>query len=165
MNIPDNLPAGRYYLVVGLYDSKGDGRRARLLGFDTGSNRYAVGWLKVERKSSDNNVSNISLETFEWEDEKLSERFLPLTESVDFGIAKTKGAFRIEIDHKTKNATVTPLPDEPTTELLLKLPEVAQSVKAFDADGKELRNVSFRNENKTVEFTTQEKEFSYWITW
>ncbi|MDR3199188.1 MAG: DUF5696 domain-containing protein, partial [Planctomycetaceae bacterium] len=172
MNIPEDLPAGRYYLVVGLYDSKGDGRRAKLLGFDTGSDRYAIGWLKVERKSSDNSVSNVSLEPLEWEDEKLSERFLPLTEPVDFGFAETKGAFRIEIDRKAKNATVTPLPDEPATKLFLKMPILAQnvkafvqSVKAFDADGKELRDVPFRNENKGVEFTTQEGEFSYRITW
>ncbi|MDR2114919.1 MAG: hypothetical protein LBP87_00905, partial [Planctomycetaceae bacterium] len=165
MNIPNNFPAGQYYLVVGLYDFKGDGRRATLLGFDTGANRYAVGWLKVERKNSDNSVSNISLEPFKWADEKLSERFLPITEPVPFGIAETKGAFRIEINNKEKTATVTPLPDEPATKLLLKLPEVAQSVKAFDADGKELRNVSFRNENKIIEFTTQEKEFAYQIKW
>jgi hypothetical protein len=167
MNIPDELPAGRYYFVVGLYDSKGDGRRAKLLGFDTGADRYAVGWLKVERKSSDNSISNISLEPveFQLEDKKLYERLLPTTEPIDLGIAKTKGAFRIEIDIKTKTASVTPLPNEPATPLLLKLPEVAQSVKAFDADGKELRNVLFRNTDKTVEFTTQENEFTYQITW
>ncbi|MDR2115520.1 MAG: DUF5696 domain-containing protein, partial [Planctomycetaceae bacterium] len=169
MNIPDDLPAGRYYLVVGLYDSKGDGRRATLLGFDTGANRYAVGWLKVERKNSDNNVSNISLEPFKWEDEKLAERLLPLTEPFDLGFElgnfKTKGAFRLEINNKEKTATVIPLPDEPVTTISLELLENVQSVKAFDADGKELRNIPFRNEDKTVEFTTQEKEFMYRITW
>jgi hypothetical protein len=168
MNIPDDLPAGRYYLVVGLYDSKGDGKRSKLIGFDTGGDRYAVGWLKIERKNSDNSVSNISMEPFEWEDEKLFERLLPATDPVNFGIAETKGAFRIEIDFEKKTVTVTPLPDEPVTKLSLKLPDlstVAQSVKAFDADGKELRNVSFQNEDGAVEFTTQEKEFSYQIIW
>ncbi|MDR1268671.1 MAG: DUF5696 domain-containing protein [Planctomycetaceae bacterium] len=173
MNIPDDLPAGRYYLVVGLYDSKGDGKRSKLIGFDTGGDRYAVGWLKIERKNSDNSVSNISLEPFEWEDEKLFERLLPATEPIDFGIAKTKGAFRIESDPEKKTVTVTPLPDEPATKLSLKFSELTAtlqsakvlSVKAFDADGKELRNVSFQNEDGAVEFTTQEKEFSYQITW
>ncbi|MDR0703734.1 MAG: DUF5696 domain-containing protein, partial [Planctomycetaceae bacterium] len=165
MNIPDDLPAGRYYFVVGLYDQKGNGKRSKLIDFDTGGDRYAVGWLKIERKNPDNSVSNISLEPFEWEDEKLSERLLPTTEPVDFGIAKTKGAFRIEIDHNKNTAIVTPLPDEPATKLSLQLPEITKSVKAFDADGKELRNVLFQNNNKTVEFTTQEKEFSYQITW
>jgi hypothetical protein len=167
MNIPDELPAGRYYFVVGLYDSKGDSKRSKLMGFDTGGDRYAVGWLKIERKKPDNNVSNIVLEPLELEsaDEKLYERFLPITEPVDFGIAKTKGAFRIEIDHNKKIAIVTPLPDEPATKLLLTLSEVVKSVKAFDADGNELRNVLFRNEDKSVEFTTQENEFSYQIMW
>ncbi|MDR0335674.1 MAG: DUF5696 domain-containing protein [Planctomycetaceae bacterium] len=174
MNIPDDLPAGRYYFVVGLYDQKGDGKRFTLMGFDTGSNRYAIGWLNIERKNSDNSVSNISMEPFEWEDKKLFERLLPSTESIDFGIVKTQGAFRIEIDHTNRIATVTPLPDEPATKLLFNLLEtpfvfesviVVKSVKAFDADGKELRDVPFRNENKTLDFTTQEKEFSYQITW
>jgi hypothetical protein len=170
MSVPDDLPAGRYYLVVGLYDSKGDGKRSSLIGFDTGGQRYAVGWLKVERKKTDNNVANLSLEPFEWEDEKLYERLLPTTEPVDFNVAKTKGAFRIEIDNKVKTVTVTPLPYEPATELLLypaamKLPETAKSVKAFDANGKELRDVPFKNEGNAVIFTTQEKEFSYQIAW
>jgi hypothetical protein len=164
ITIPDDLPAGQYYLVTGLYDSKGDGHHARLLGFDTGGDRYAVAWLKVERKA-DNTVSNILLEPFEWEDEKLFERLLPATEPVDFGIAKTKGAFRIEIDNKAKTATATPLPEEPATEIALNLPEAAKSVKAVDADGKELREVPFKIEEKAVIFTTQPKEFSYRIIW
>jgi hypothetical protein len=165
ITIPDDLPAGRYYLVVGLYDSKGDGRRAKLMAFDTGADRYAVGWLKFERKSPNDTVSNISLEPFEWEDEKLFERLLPANEPVDFGIAKTKGAFRIEINHKAKTATVTPLPEEPATEIALKLPETAKNVKAVDADGKELRDVPFNVEEKTLIFTTQKEEFLYKITW
>ncbi|MDR0610978.1 MAG: DUF5696 domain-containing protein [Planctomycetaceae bacterium] len=165
MTIPDHLPAGRYYFVVGLYDQKGDGKRSKLSGFDTGSDRYAIGWLNVERKNADNSVSNISMEPFEWKDEKLFERLLPAAEPVDFGIVKTKGALRIEIDYSKEIATVTPLPDEPATKLSLKLPKSVQSVKAFDADGNELRNVLFRNEDTTLKFTTQENEFSYQITW
>jgi hypothetical protein len=78
---------------------------------------------------------------------------------------KTKGAFRIEIDQKPKNVTLTPLPGEPATEVSFDFLEEAESVKAFNADGKELRNVPFeyKNETKTVVFTTQEKEFSYQI--
>ncbi|GHT31357.1 hypothetical protein FACS1894214_2610 [Planctomycetales bacterium] len=162
ITIPDELPAGRYYLVVGLYDSKGDGKRSQLMGFDTGGDRYAAAWLNVERKSSDNKVTNVSLEPFEWEDENLFERALPTTEPVDFGSVKTKGAFRIETDFKSKTITVTPLPEEPATEIALKIDsDTVKSVKAFGADGKELRDVPFKIDGAYVVFTTQKNEFAY----
>lgn len=165
MSIPDSLPAGRYYLVVGLYDQKGDGHRARLMGFDTGANRYAVCWIKVERNGPDGKVSDISTEPIDWNDEELCERLLPPEEPVDFGICRTKGAFRIVIDSKNKTAEVTPLPEEPDTELWLNLPSAAKNVQAVDPDGKVLRDVPFDVEPGTVHFTTRAGEFRYVVSW
>ncbi|MCL2744547.1 MAG: hypothetical protein FWE67_11915, partial [Planctomycetaceae bacterium] len=156
--IPDELPAGRYYLVTGLYDSKGNGGRAKLMGLDTGADRYAVTWLKVERKA-DGSVSNISTEPFEWKDEPLADRLLSNAEPVNFIDVKAKGAFRFEMNKKT--ATLTPLPDEPASEVALNFPFTCKSIKAVDADGKELRDVPFKIEEGRTVFTTKEGEFAY----
>jgi hypothetical protein len=156
--VPDDLPAGKYYLVTGLYDSKGDGHRAHLLGIDTGGDRYAVAWLKVER-GKDGKVSNLSAEPLQWEDETLSERLLPSNKPADFDFVKTAGAFRIESDSKAGTHKVIPLPDEPVTEVSLAVQ--AKSVKAVDADGKELRDVPFKQDGRYSVFTTQKDEFAY----
>jgi hypothetical protein len=160
--IPDDLPAGRYYLVVGLYDAKGNGHRAKLLGLDTGADRYAVARLKVER-GQDGKITSISAEPVEWEDEALSERLIPSDKPADFDFVRTSGAFRIESDNKAKTHKVIPLPNEPATEIALAVP--AKSVKAVDADGKELRDVPFRQDGRYTVFTTQKDEFLYKIAW
>ncbi len=176
LTIPDTLPEGRYQFVVGLYDPKENGDRANLFGFDAGANRYVVGWLVVERKGASlgedklNQVSNIKLEPFEWDEAELYRRLLPPKEAVDFSLVKTKGAFRIVIDETAKTVTVTPLPEEPATEIALWTPGAVKSVKAIDETGKELRDVSFafdkgNNEKYPLVFTTQSGDFSYKITW
>ncbi len=178
LTIPDDLPAGRYHFAVGLYDPKSNGQRARLLGYNAGNDRFTVGWLVIERKGSSlgegklNKVSNIAVEKFEWDEIDLYERLLPPKEPVDFGYCKTKGAFKIEADLKSKTATVTPLPDEPATEIALGRDDEeigsVKSVKAIDADGKELRDVPFtfkKGEKHPLVFTTKPGEFAYKIVW
>jgi hypothetical protein len=165
MTIPDELPAGRYYFVVGLYDQRGNGQRAKLFGFNADSDRYAVGWLNVQR--GDGKVSNITLEPFEWDESALYERLLPPKEPVEFPYVKTKGAFKIEVNRSKKVATLTPLPDEPATEIALMLAS-PKSVKVIDETGKELRDVPFtykEEEKYPLVFTTQFGEFAYRIVW
>ncbi len=166
MTVPDDLPAGRYYLVVGLYDQKGDGRRAKLLGFDTGGDRYAVAWMTVQRRGENNSVSNISVETIEWSDTELANRLLPPSEPVDFDFCTTTGAFLVEAKpgETIESFIVTPLPGEPAMEILLETFGEATSVTALDAVGKKLREVPFTVEKTAVRFKTAEGEFQYRIT-
>ena len=166
MTIPDSIPAGRHYFIVGLYDANDRGQRAKLIGYDADSNRYVVGWLNVERK--DGAVSNITLEPFEWDDAELYERLLPPMDPVEFfTFCKTKGAFKVEYDTTKKVMLVTPLPDEPATEVAMSI-NLPKSVKAIDEAGKELRDVPFTfnaGEKYPLVFTTQAGEFAYRIVW
>ena len=166
--IPDELPAGRYYLVVGLYDSSGNGHRGKLMGFNTGADRYAVGWLNVQR-NPDGAVSNIAFEPLEWDESELYERLLPPKEPVEFfDVSKTKGAIRIVQNAPERTMIVTPMYNEPETEIAIALPDRVRSVKAVDASGEELRDVPFRysaDEKYPLEWTTQRGEFAYKIVW
>jgi len=176
MTIPDELPAGRYYLVIGLYDANGRGQRSKLMGYNTGADRYAVGWINVQRREGA--VSDITFEPFDWDETELYERLLPPKEPVEFaGGIKTKGAFRIVIEGivigaeriEAKSMTVTPLPEEPATEIALSvLGGTVKSVKAIDETGGELREVPFvfnEGEKYPLVFTTQAGEFAYRIEW
>ncbi|MDR0326838.1 MAG: DUF5696 domain-containing protein [Planctomycetaceae bacterium] len=172
MTVPDELPAGRYYFVVGLYDQRGNGQRAKLFGFNADADRYVVGWLNVQRR--DGKVSNITLEPFEWDEAALYERLLPPKEPVEFGSdtisIKTNGAFQIENNYNGKTITLTPLPDEPATEVAINVyaPDPIKSVKAIDSSGKELRDVPFtftEGERYPLVFMTQFGEFAYRIVW
>ena len=167
MTIPDTLPAGRYHLVVGLYAPNDNGRRAKLIGFNTDGDRYAVGWINVERREGA--VSNITFEPLDWDETELYERLLPPKEPVEFaGGIKTKGAFRIVIE--AESMTVTPLPEELATEIALICPDKKppKTVKALDDSGRELRDVPFTfdaDEYYPLVFTTQAGEFAYKIVW
>ena len=164
MSIPDTLPAGRYYLVVGLYDANGRGERAKLIGFPTDGNRYAVGWINVERK--DGAVSNITLEPLDWDETELYERLLPPKEPVQFWMCRTNGAFQMQFEGAGKPITVIPLPDEPATEIIMSFVSNIKAVKAVDETGKVLRDVPFTYglDGYSV-FTTQSGEFAYKIVW
>ena len=162
MRIPDTLPAGRYYLVVGLYDAHGNGHRSKLMGFNAGSDRYAVGWISVAR--NDGVVSDITFEPLDWDEAELFERLLPPKEPVEFGGIKTKGAFRLVFDDSA-TLTITPLPGEPDTEVALPHP-TAKSVRAIDESGNVLRDVPFvKNEGDAypLVFTSRRGEFAYRI--
>jgi len=164
MAIPDTLPAGRYYLVVGLYDANGRGERARLIGFPTDGNRYVVGWINVERR--DGAVSNITLEPFEWDETELYERLLPPKEPVQFWNCRTNGAFQMLFEGAGKPITVIPLPDEPATEIVMSFVSNIKTVKAVDDTGKVLRDVPFTyGLDGYPVFTTQSGEFAYKIVW
>jgi hypothetical protein len=163
MAIPDTLPAGRYYLTVGLYAPKANGWRAKLIGFNTDYDRYAVGWLNVQRK--DGKVSNITLEPFEWDEAALYERLLPPSEPVEFGMCRTKGAFQLVFE-SGKPLTVIPLPDEPATEIAIAISTTIKTVKAIDETGKVLRDVPFTYSlDGYLVFTTQPGEFAYKVVW
>jgi hypothetical protein len=162
--------------VVGLYDANGRGQRAKLVGFNADSDRYVVGWINVQRR--DGKVSNITMEPFEWNESELYERLLPPKEPVGMSTLifpfETKGGFKIEFDPGVlfgpvaeKNITLTPLPEEPATDIAWGITTPPRSIKAIDETGKELRDVQFRHSggDHMLRFTTQLGEFAYKIVW
>ena len=145
-----------------------------MIGFDTGNDRYAVGWINVQRK--DGKVSDIAFEPLaesEWSESeaKLYERLAPPKEPVEFfNSCKTKGGFKIEMDGQKNTAWLTPLPDEPAMEIAMTraLGTGIKSIKAIEEPGKELRDVPFTFDASgtyPLVFTTQAGEFAYKIVW
>ncbi len=165
LTLPDDLPPGRYDILVGLYSPQQRGRRYRLLGDEDSQRRYRIGQLVVEGRGG--KVTNIRLERLgPSPDERLLERLLPNRKPVDFGVAQTTGAFRIEAtgDH---TLLVTPLPDGPATELLLRperlLGRRVQVVRvlAVDRSGQPQRDVRFTPTADGVRFSTDPSDFAY----
>ncbi len=164
---PDNAPAGKYRILVGFYDAKGDGHRPRLLAKDNDNCRYEIGLLTVVR-NAEGIVTDMKIDT-EPQMENVSEfqrqlhaRLLPPKGPIDFGIIRTKGAFLCDFTNDW--IVLTPLPDEPATEVGLNLgTAVNYRVTAQDADGKTIREVPIeRQENRTT-FMTEKGEFRYVI--
>ena len=81
-----------------------------------------------------------------------SARWLPNTGAVDFGVAKTDGAFRCETfrDH----LIITPLPDG--EDFAVRLP--IKRVKSVEAGG---QPVPFKFEDGTLTFTAAKTNFAY----
>ena len=101
------------------------------------------------------------------------ERLLPPKEPVEFGLIKTKGAFRIERNHNAMNTIITPLPDEPDTEIALNHFARPRRITAIDETGRALREVPFvftedafaKGNPYPLVFTTRQGEFAYRIVW
>jgi hypothetical protein len=150
INIPTNMPLGEYEILVGLIDHKNRGARQRLLGDEDSRRRYHIGKLIVA-------ADNVRLETPAQEFTP-STRWLANTASVDFGVAKTDGAFRCEAfrDH----LIVTPLPDGDDFTVRLPL-DNAKSVEAIDAKGAVTRTAPFKMEGRELKFTSTKTDFAY----
>ncbi|MGL6226651.1 MAG: hypothetical protein ACRC10_08490 [Thermoguttaceae bacterium] len=146
--IPATFPNGTYDLYVGLYDSKGDGRRASLFGPSDGTGRYRIGQLKVERANghSDRPVLELKPEPID-PDLPLYERLvapepllqkpeIPNTPFSEYAF-KSKAASRVIWNRQNPEQLIlTPLPQEPQSEIVLCGPGFANvQVVAKKLDG------------------------------
>ncbi|MDR1270997.1 MAG: hypothetical protein LBK82_15890, partial [Planctomycetaceae bacterium] len=159
--IATNIPAGKYRLLIGMYDSKGNGHRVHLFEYDNDNCRYSIGVLNITR-GADGNISDLTLEEeekpFKGIDAKLHQRLLPPKNPISYGNLITKGAFLLE------GNTLTPLPNEPATEVsLLNTNTGKTKIVAVDADGKKIRDVPSVSKNGSLIFTTEKGEFRYVI--
>jgi len=144
INVATNMPLGEYEILVGLTDGKSRGARQRLLGNEDSQRRYHIGKLVV---SGDNIRLEKPAQEF-----VASSRWLANTASVDFGVAKTDGAFRCETfdDH----LIVTPLPDG--EDFTVRLP--VEHVKSVETTG---QPVPFKLEGRALVFTAAQTNFAY----
>ncbi|NOX55358.1 MAG: hypothetical protein GXP27_13160 [Planctomycetes bacterium] len=163
MTLPDDCPPGRYEILVGLYAPEERGRRYRLLGHEDSQRRYRIGVLVVEGKGR--TVTGMRLEPIgPWPDASLADRLQPNRTPIDFGVAKTAGAFRCDL--KADALVVTPLPDGPAFPVTLRLasiekPAKGAAVRAIDVHGQPLREVPYQQSGSEVTFTTAPTEFGY----
>ncbi|MGL4943818.1 MAG: hypothetical protein ACRC46_11590 [Thermoguttaceae bacterium] len=165
--IPDTFTAGKYHVVVGMYDAKGNGQRATLLGHDVDNRRYSLGLLVVERDAS-GKVTRLSIEPTPDNDpaeQELQSRLLPPKEAIEFGKFKTKGAFLFRSNAQKKRITVTPLPNEPATEVAINRRGLGDRLRitAIDANEKTVREVTSTESGEWITFTTAPGEFGYVI--
>ena len=163
IRLPDNLGAGEYSILVGLYDSRGDGHRAALLGNDDGSRRYRLGTLVVE--GEDKPGGAITALRLVKETGPETPRLLPNPGPTDFGCAVTGGGLRLVAEGR--DIVVTPLPDGPAFPLVLRpskflgRPAKASRVEALDEEGHPTGPVEFRTNGDDVSFTVTPGIFAY----
>jgi len=137
--IPDGLE-GTYQMMAGLY-SKVCGR-ASLDGVDAGKGRVLLGTIRIQRRLSKVVNVEFSPSVESGAAPELSPATPPGT-VVDFGFAKTDGAFRIEV---TDNGLrVTPLPDSRDFSLTLRLPVLTDGLDV------RVRSVAVVQEDETAE--------------
>jgi hypothetical protein len=161
--IPPELPLGDYEILVGLHDGKNRGSRERLLGDEDARRRYRVGKLVVEG----NRAAEVTALRFEPPPQPYvpSTRWLANVAPVDFGVARTTGAFRAAVaaDH----VVVTPLPDGADFELELRLAELVgravkvRTIEAVDAQGTARAEMKFSERDGAVGFSVVRTDFAY----
>jgi hypothetical protein len=166
MTLPEDCPPGEYDILVGLYDRTGRGRRYRLLGDEDPERRYRIGTLVVEGRG--NEVTGMMLET-QNKTSALAERLAPNKEPVDFGLAKTRGGFRCQM--QPDRIVVTPLPGSQAFDIVLDVAKVlGKSVRigesyAVNLDGQKLRDIEIEFDAGLVQFTTAANEFAYHLVY
>lgn len=165
ITMPADLPLGDYEILVTLHDPRNRNQRQRLLGDEDDRRRYTVGKIVVEGANK-TTVTNIRLEP-PAQPYVPSSRFLANTAAVDFGAAKTTGAFRCALaaDH----VLLTPLPDGDPFTATLRLDQLlgrraaVRSVEAVDAKGAIVGTPPFTLNDTAITFTVASGVFAYRI--
>jgi hypothetical protein len=163
ITIPADMPSGDYEILVGLHDPRNRGNRERLLGDEDSRRRYRIGKLVVEG-SLKSGVTGVRLEP-PAEPFVPSLRGLAHVAAVDFGPAKTNGAFRC--DTADRHLVITPLPDGADFDLHLRLarllgrPVEVQSVEVVDPKGVGRAPVAFAMKSDVLTFTATKADFAY----
>jgi len=159
--IPAAYGPGDYEILVGLWDPA-TGTRYGLLGDDDGTLRFRLGTLVTQ--GQDDAITNITLVPHVSR-KTAGDPNIGL-EPVDFGPARTDGAFRCQVTGEA--IAVTPLPELDAFFVDLGLAELGfapirhvRSVVAVDRSGKRLRTVEHKSTADHVEFETRRGEFAY----
>lgn len=165
ISIPADMPAGDYEILVGFHDLKNRGARERLLGEEDSRRRYRVGKLTLEANQQ-TEITGVRL-TSPAEPYAPPARWVTNVEPVDFGVAKTTGAFRCETapDH----VLLTPLPDGADFAVQLRLPSLVgrrvsvRSIEAVGAHGESVSPVSFSAPDNELNFAAAKSVTAYRI--
>ena len=163
ISIPTNMPLGDYEILVALTDPNNRGSRPRLLGDEDMRRRCRLGKIVVEGNNK-TNVTNVRLEKPEKEFVP-SARWLANPGPVDFGPAKTVGAFRCEV--AGDRLVLTPLPDGDDFFVHLRLDKIlgrraeVRSIEALDAKGAVTSPIAFNPETQGVGFFAEKTDFAY----
>ncbi|MBP5621351.1 MAG: hypothetical protein J6X44_04990, partial [Thermoguttaceae bacterium] len=162
VNVPQDLPAGYYNLLCGLYDAGKTGSRLALLGSGTNDYRYRLGSIVIEGIGDERKL------TFEPvpDQHAVDLRLVPNYKPTDFGFCKTNGGYRFE--RKSSNVViVTPLPNEPTFDVELTTVFFATGIFEVverDRQGKELNRYKATSENGSLKLALDASQvFSYEI--
>ena len=150
LTIPDKMPLGEYEILVGLTDGKNRSAHQRLSGDEDSLRRYRIGKLIV---GSDGVRLENAEQTF-----TPDARWLANIGPVDFGVARTTGAFRCET--RSDQLIITPLPDGADFTVCLPL-DHARAVEAIDTKGVTTHPVDFTIENQQLQFTAAGGDFAY----
>ena len=163
ITIPPRFGAGKYEILVGLWDPA-TGTRYRLLGDEDGTMRFRLGTLVAQGDSDE--VTEISVIPRTPKPSTVESNIA--RGPIDFGPVRTDGAFRCQIRDNT--IVVTPLPDLGPFLVDLHLAELTivadrriRRLTAVDREGKTLRTVDYRRSPDRLEFETRAGEFAYTI--
>ena len=183
MTFPDELGSGTYNVLIGLWDADGNRQRAKLLGPSPDNSRILLGKLKVEKRNG--RVTKLEFLPENEDAPELFERLLPTERHVLDAIVAPQGSLQhyplratggVQLrypndtgDREILEMTVTPLPEEPASTVVISLDRVSvahkncDSIIAIDREGKKLRDVEYKIADNELRFDTQPGEFAYKI--
>ncbi len=161
VKVPQDLDAGYYNLLFGLYDRQ-TGNRLQLLGSGTRDSRYRLGSIVIEKDGNDRKLSFIPAPDLH----DLDLRLAPNNTASHFGVCSTLGAFRL-IRKSENTVELTPLPEEPVFTAFLQTDFFKQGAFVLigkDREGKEVSRENLKAENASLKVTIDSaKAFSYEI--
>jgi hypothetical protein len=159
--------SGRYYFTVGMYSRERG--RASLDGEAFEGERILVGEVNVTRDA--NGITQVTFKPSTGGEAAELPNTNPEGTVVDFGFAKTSGAFRVETSQG--GLRLIPLPKSPEFSLALRLAKFGDgklrkvvSVQAIPLDGDAASvAVPFKQVGNELDFKHDPKNFAYEIRW
>ena len=160
--VPDHVAAGQYDILVGIWSPQKH-IRYRLRGDDKGGERYLLGKLVIQRDT--NSAANIKFIPNELDDNIEPGWGNIARVPIDFGKARTSGAFRCELAEN--KLTIIPLPKLPAFKIELNLAGVTgktvKSVKLsiINERGIFVKDAVYEIGDKWLSFETDPDVFAY----
>jgi hypothetical protein len=167
VEVPDTAASGRYRVLVGMYDSRG---RARLHGRQAGENRIDLGTLTLTRGDGERPTLGFEAAA-DPGDGADGWRLNPPDTVIDFGFARTNGAFRVTL--RPNGLRLVPLPASNPFNVTLRLDRLLDTVPAQlkrvlavpMATGKPGCHVDYRLTGAALSFRHDGRSFAYDVTW
>ena len=158
--VPDHVQPDEYKVYVGMWSPK-DGKRFRLRGENTGSNRYLLAKLIIEK--DDRGINKLKLIPHQPE---INQPWGNVARTpINFGTAVTSGAFRCELGNN--KLRIIPLPGLDPFEIKLNLktilnkPAIPTSLYAITPDDIKLNTINYSSNQNRLTFQTQPGTFAY----
>ncbi|MDO5567187.1 MAG: hypothetical protein Q4G59_11070, partial [Planctomycetia bacterium] len=160
MMIPDNMPDGKYQVLVGIYDAKKDGNRYAIRGNAVRDLRYSIATVEIKRHGDKVELTAsapdvVSIDTFD--EPQAVERAVGNDKPFTWRGVTTTGA--VLITPKENAWSILPIPVIKQFDITLDEAAIGRKIASVESQG---QNVEFKRDGNKITFAVTAENAQTW---